>query len=173
MRISFAIAAVAVATIFVMMTIGISIDAQSFIRTWGSFGTGDGQFKGPTGIIEDFGSNTLYVVDGGNDRIQKFTTDGKFILKWGSPGSGDGQFRTPTAMAVNLAGNVYVADGGNDRIQKFTGDGQFVTKWTNLGLPTGGNLYDAVDIDVGALKKVYVTDRDHNRVEVLSAAGTS
>jgi tripartite motif-containing protein 71 len=75
-------------------------------------------------------------------------------------------------MAVDLAGNVYVADGGNDRIQKFTGDGQFVTKWTNLGMSSGGNLYDAVDIDVGALKKVYMTDRDHNRVEVLSAAGT-
>jgi DNA-binding beta-propeller fold protein YncE len=76
-------------------------------------------------------------------------------------------------MAVDLVGNVYVADGGNDRIQKFTGDGQFVTKWTNLGIPSGGNLYDAVDIEVDASNNVYLTDRDHNRVEVLPAAGTS
>ncbi len=35
MRISFAIAVVAVATIFAIMAISVSIDAQSFIRTWG------------------------------------------------------------------------------------------------------------------------------------------
>jgi hypothetical protein len=52
----------------------------------------------------------------------------------------------------------------NDRIQKFTRDGQFVTKWTNLGLSGGGNILEAIYIDVGPLEKVYMTDRDNNRV---------
>jgi DNA-binding beta-propeller fold protein YncE len=59
-----------------------------------------------------------------NDRIQKFTKDGKFIKSWGSTGSGDGQFKWPAGLTVDLSGNVYVADGGNDRIQKFTGGWQ-------------------------------------------------
>ncbi|HVD07740.1 MAG TPA: hypothetical protein VNB67_04785, partial [Nitrososphaeraceae archaeon] len=62
-----------------IMTNNYSIYAQNFIKTWGSLGKGEGQFNGPTGIIEDFGGNTLYVVDAGNNRIEKFTTDGKFI----------------------------------------------------------------------------------------------
>jgi hypothetical protein len=54
-------------------------------------------------INEDFGfepgdlafdhAANVYILDGGNNRIQKFTSDGKFITKWGSQGSGDGQFR--------------------------------------------------------------------------------
>ena len=41
----------------------------------------------------------MYVADGslglGNNRIQKFDSNGKFITKWGSKGTGDGQFITP------------------------------------------------------------------------------
>jgi tripartite motif-containing protein 71 len=174
MRLSLAIAAVVVAAIpfLILSNNSYSIYAQSSIVTrWGSFGTGDGQFSRPAGITEDLGSNTLYVVDRGNDRIQKFTTDGKFILKWGSSGTGDGQFHIPVGISVDLSGNVYVADQGNDRIEKFTGDGKFITKWTNLGLSGGGNILEAIYLDVGPLDKVYMTDRDNNRVQVLSAAG--
>ena len=35
------------------------------------------------GSFKDFGSIALYVVDAGNNRIEKFTTDGKFIKSWG------------------------------------------------------------------------------------------
>ena len=46
-------------------------------------GTGDGQFKTPSGIAVD-SSDNVYVTDGGNNRIQKFDSNGKFITKWGS-----------------------------------------------------------------------------------------
>jgi tripartite motif-containing protein 71 len=89
-----------------------------FIATWGSSGSGNGQFRNPRSAAVDFAGN-VYVVDYGNDRIQKFSSNGTFITTWGSSGSGDGSFNRPTDVAVDSAGKVYVADSGNDRIQKF------------------------------------------------------
>jgi DNA-binding beta-propeller fold protein YncE len=42
-----------------------------FITKWGSTGSDNGQFLGPTGLIVD-PSGVVYVVDGGNNRIQVF-----------------------------------------------------------------------------------------------------
>ena len=58
----------------------------TFIRKWGSFGSGNGQFEGPSGVAVDPSGN-VFVADSGNDRIQKFTNTGKFIRQWGSLGS--------------------------------------------------------------------------------------
>ena len=72
----------------------------------------------PAGLAVDSSGN-IFVVDQGNNRIQKFDSNGKFITKWGTPGSGDGQFEEPTGIAINSLGNVYVVDRGNNRIQVF------------------------------------------------------
>src|SRR5690348_11024876 len=56
----------------------------SFVREWGSYGEGEGQFKGPCGVAEVNGE--VFVCDTFCFRIQVFTTQGKFIRKWGSPG---------------------------------------------------------------------------------------
>lgn len=39
----------------------------TFLITWGSSGSGDGQFFNPAGVAVD-GSGNVYVVDGTNDR---------------------------------------------------------------------------------------------------------
>ncbi|MGA7691096.1 MAG: hypothetical protein WA326_12470 [Nitrososphaeraceae archaeon] len=40
-------------------------------------------------------SGDVYVADSGNNRIQKFDSDGNYITSWGSLGSGNGQFIYP------------------------------------------------------------------------------
>ena len=42
----------------------------------------------------------MYVAEFANDRIEKFTADGKFITKWGSRGSADGQFNRPQYISL-------------------------------------------------------------------------
>lgn len=51
----------------------------TLIRAWGSSGSGPGQFNNPIGITLDYTRGYVYVTDTGNDRVQKFTSDGKFI----------------------------------------------------------------------------------------------
>ena len=43
------------------------------------------------GVAVDSSGN-VYVADSGNNRIQKFDSNGTFITKWGSTGTADGQF---------------------------------------------------------------------------------
>lgn len=90
----------------------------AYITQWGSPGSEDGQFNGPSGVAVDSAGNA-YVVDSGNDQIQKFTSTGTLITKRGSRGSEGGQFDWPGDVTVDSAGNVYVADTYNNRIQKF------------------------------------------------------
>ncbi len=71
----------------------------------------------------------FYVLDGANDRIVVFDTEGNYLTQWGQRGSSSGQFAfntdgTPNMkiggdIAVDDEGFVYVFDIRNSRIQKF------------------------------------------------------
>jgi len=109
-------------------------NGYSFITKWGSTGRADGQFEGfvgPNAVATDSSGN-VYVVDGGNNRIQKFNSNGSFITKWGSGSYGyaDGYLFSPAGIAVDSSGNVYVTDNGHRRIQVFS-PSSFVSSPTN------------------------------------------
>ncbi len=97
----------------------------AFLGTWGSLGSGDGQFNRPQGIALA-ADGTVYVADWGNHNIQRFSDSGSFLARWGRQGSGDGQFMFPAGIAVAPDGVVYVADSGNHRIQRFSPTGAFL-----------------------------------------------
>ena len=98
--------------------------AGSFLRKWGGpfainiFGPFNGWFTTVTGITLDSQGN-VFVADFYNNRIQKFTSEGKFLTAFGELGDRPGQFRHAIAVAVASDGTVFVADYGNNRIQKW------------------------------------------------------
>src|SRR6185369_7123307 len=99
-----------------------------FQLSWGTSGSGNGQFlNGAGGVAVDSAGN-VYVTDLGNHRIEKFTSSGSFIMSWGSSGTGNGQFSGPEGIATDASDNIYIADTGNHRIQKFNTSGAFLTK---------------------------------------------
>jgi DNA-binding beta-propeller fold protein YncE len=89
-----------------------------------------------------------------NNRIVKFSADGRYIKEWGGSGSGPGQFLVPHALALDSAGRLFVADRDNNRIQIFDQDGNFLNEWTQFGRPSG--------IHIGADDTLYVSDNQSN-----------
>ena len=116
-------------------------DAQVFLTSWGSAGSGDGHFQGgPSGVAVG-GSGDIYVVDG--SRVQVFTSGGTFLSMWSAFGPN---------IAVDANDNVFVGEQGVQannfvsRIHKFSSTGTLLTEWivtasANLAVDGSGNVY--------------------------------
>jgi DNA-binding beta-propeller fold protein YncE len=106
-------------------------EQYSYVRKWGSPGSGDGQFSEPTRIVID-SSDNVYVLDSGQNSVQKFSSNGTLISKWGSSGSSSGQFKNPTDIALDPVENIYILDMANPFVKKFSGDGTYMNSWGEL-----------------------------------------
>jgi uncharacterized repeat protein (TIGR01451 family) len=145
-------------------------EVPTFVRTWGSVGTADGQFIDPRGIATDSSGN-VYVVEYGNQRVQKFTSSGSFVTKWGSYGRGEGQFIHPWGIAADAAGNIYVSDIGNKRIEKFSSSGTFLAQWGNEGTDDGQFMTPG-GVATDSAGDVYVADSGNDRIQKFTSSGT-
>jgi DNA-binding beta-propeller fold protein YncE len=114
-------------------------------------------FDGPTDVVVA-ANGDVFVSDGheaaSNNRIIKFSREGKFLEQWGGSGSGPGQFLVPHALALDSQGRLFVADRDNNRIQIFDQEGKFLAEWKQFGRPSG--LY------IGKDDTLYVSDNQSN-----------
>jgi DNA-binding beta-propeller fold protein YncE len=100
----------------------------------------DSAFNAPSTVV--VGPNgDIYVADGHgattNNRVVKFSRDGRFIKAWGRHGAGPGEFNPPHAIAMDSQGRLFVADRANNRIQIFDQDGNYLDEWKQFGRPSG------------------------------------
>jgi NHL repeat len=122
----------------------------------GTAGGLGGELDGPNDTTPDSGSN-VYVADGNNNRVQKFSSSGAWDRAWGkdviqSGHAGDlgavfevctvavdckagaiggfgGEMRFPAGLATDASDNVYIADQVNHRIQRFSSTGGWQRAW--------------------------------------------
>jgi DNA-binding beta-propeller fold protein YncE len=106
----------------------------------GVAGTTQDTFNAPSDILVA-PNGDIFVADGHggdtNNRIVKFTKDGKYIKEWGKKGKGPGEFDVPHSLAMDSAGRLFVADRSNNRVQAFDQDGKFLLEWKQFGRPSG------------------------------------
>ena len=106
----------------------------------GISGDGEYEFNEPSDVLVA-PNGDIFVADGhgatGNNRIIKYSKDGKFIKTWGTTGAEKGEFRDPHALAMDSKGQLYVGDRGNSRLQIFDQDGNWIATWTQFGRPSG------------------------------------
>jgi sugar lactone lactonase YvrE len=147
-----------------------AVAAYQFQTSWGTPGSGQGQFTNP-GLPAVGPDGSVYLADTGNNRVQKFTSDGAFLLEWGATGVGQAQFNSPNAVAVGPDGTVYVTDGLNNRVQRFDANGAFLSQWGSTGAGDG-QFSGPAGIAAGPDGSVYVADTNNTRVERFLADGT-
>lgn len=111
-----------------------------YLANFGTWGSGTGQFNiniYPSRIELAFDAQgNIYVTDPGNNRVQKFDSQGNYLSQFGSLGTGNGQFNSPAGIAIDASGNVYVTDAGNARVEKFDTNGNYLGQF---GSPGSGN----------------------------------
>jgi outer membrane protein assembly factor BamB/DNA-binding beta-propeller fold protein YncE len=149
---------------------GVQAATYDFVTKFGSYGTGDGQFDGAYGICADPSGTNVYVVDTGNNRVERFTADA-YSTQFGGFGSGNGQFSSPYGCHVDHLGNIFVVDAGNNRIQRFMSN---LVHTDNYGVYGSGNgqFINPSQIAVNRLHTVfYVVDSGNNRVQKFAYNG--
>ncbi|WP_455202985.1 6-bladed beta-propeller [Kaarinaea lacus] len=137
------------------------------IQTIGTRGKEQGQFNLPL-QAETAPDGTVYVVDGGNFRVQAFNPDGTFKLAFGAIGRKSGQFSRPKGIGVGPDGNVYVTDANFANFQIFNSQGELLLFIGDRSFKGGPAAYILpADITVDEDGRIYVADQYYRKVDVF------
>ncbi len=139
------------------------------LRSFGTHGSGKGQFKSPLGVAVDSKEN-IFVADADNHRIQKFTAQGEFLAVVGDRGSGISSLIILLTLQSMHNGKVYVMDIRNSRVQVLNSDLSYSGTIGKRGSVKGqfNNSQSLTCDDTGNL---YMADCDNNRIQVFMAEG--
>ncbi len=137
--------------------------------SFGSYGSGAGQFKEPVGLAVD-GSGNVWVADWANSRFEEFRGNGEFVRSVGVHGSEPGQVEGIEGITVDPKGNVWIVEGGDDRVEEFTSEGVYVKSFGSPGSGEG-QFHNPSGLTVDTNGNLFVADRGNHRVEELNAEG--
>lgn len=136
----------------------------------GSRGIEPGQLNLPRDIaISPNGS--IYIVDGGNFRIQEFTQTGEFKRQFGSNGRRLGDFARPKGIAIDPQNNIYVSDASHGNFQVFNQQHQllmFVGTRSETNQRARYMLPAGLHVDEDG--RVYMIDQYFRKVEIYRPA---
>lgn len=113
----------------------------------------------------------LYVVDGGNFRVQVFDASGKFLFAFGKVGKQVGDFSRPKEIAADRDGNIYVADAAFGNFQVFGPEGEilmFVGARSESPGPAKYMLPSGIFVDEDG--RVYMVDQWFRKIDVYRPA---
>jgi len=133
-----------------------------FLLKWGQNGKGEGEFDACVGIA--IGKNDeVYTGEFRNQRIQKFTSEGKFL----------GMFAVQPhvgGIAVDLEGNVYVGHWNSNKVAAYSPSGKLLREWGRKGT-ADGEFQLPGSVALGPDGLLYVPDQGNSRVQTFTRDG--
>jgi hypothetical protein len=138
--------------------------------------------------------NSAYCVDETQHCVHKFSLEGNLLFTIGNRGAASDTgvddsiadlyervatvtrpappFNRPTKVAVAPDGDLYISDGyGNARIHHFSADGELLSSWGEPGSGPG-QFRVPHSVCVDSEYRLYVADRENDRVQIFGADGT-
>jgi flagellar hook assembly protein FlgD len=161
-------------------TNGIQDNNNGF--AFGTGGSGTGQFVTPCGVAHVWNGTDLelWVVDTGNNRIQKWinnntTTTYQFTIE-----SEKQTVSHPTDLFIDSNHNLFVAASGDNRILKFDQYGNNVLALGKYGMRGGegdvttfGRFHEPQGVCVDSAGNIFVSDTYNERIFKYNSAGTA
>ena len=143
----------------------------NFISSWG-----EGTFSNNEHGIFIAPNGNVWLVDAWYHIATEHAPDGELLRTLGNKLQSSGRipgmpFNMPTGLAIAPNGDIFVSDGyGNSRVHRFDPEGDLLKSWGTVG--TGpGEFAMPHNIDVDKNGRVFVCDRENNRIQIFDAEG--
>lgn len=133
-----------------------------FLLEWGRRGKADGEFSACVGIAIGK-DDEVYTAEFRNERVQRFTSEGKFLGAFPvQPHAG--------GVAVDPEGNVYVAHWNSNKVAAYSPAGELQREWGVKG--TGdGEFQLPGSVALGPDGLLYVPDQGNSRIQKFTRDG--
>ncbi len=150
----------------------------TYIDSFGSTGSGNGQFNEPKGLAIT-AAGDIFVADSANHRIQKFNSNGVYQSQLAtetpgcssfSPVPSNGTVCYPAGIKIGLNGDIFVADAGNSRVQKFNSSGVYQSQFGTNG-SGNGQFNNVTDVAISSTGVIYAADQYNHRVQKFNSSG--
>ncbi len=132
------------------------------VREFGTFGEKAGQLNLPTAVTTDT-EGRIYVTEGGNNRVQVFSPNGKSLAVLAP--TGEDALKEPFGVAVDRAGRIWVGDNGNNRLVALKADGTIVGTVGAAG--NGPGQFQRIGHLSVINGRLFVADRGNRRIQIF------
>jgi DNA-binding beta-propeller fold protein YncE len=144
------------------------VDYNPPARSFGASGDGNAQFEFPNAAVSD-STGRVYVSDGNNRRISVWDSQGNFLFNFGN-GTDKTGLSLPRGMWVDDRDRLYVVDAVGQDVKVYDvsqAEPNFLFAFGDFGQEDGQFNFPN-DIAVDNTGRVYVVDRENNRIQVWS-----
>ncbi|MDA0832852.1 MAG: hypothetical protein O2955_06695 [Planctomycetota bacterium] len=141
---------------------GDDVPTPKFLLEWGEHGEKEGEFSACVGLAIG-PDDVIYTGEFRNERIQKFSTDGKFL----------GMFKVQPhvgGIAVDAEGTVFVGHWNSNKVAAYSSAGELLREWGTKGSGDGEFLLPG-SVAVGPDNLIYVPDQGNSRVQKFTKEG--
>ncbi len=135
---------------------------------FGASGQELGQFLYPNTAVRD-SQGRVYVSDGNNGRISVWSAQGEYLFTFGA-GSGEGALSLPRGAFIDEKDRLFIVDAVGQDVKVFSvaeEEPVFLYLLGEYGLDDGQFNYPN-DIAVDGSGRLYIADRENNRIQVWS-----
>ena len=136
--------------------------APRFLLEWGRRGKLEGEFDACVGIAIGK-DDEVYTAEFRNQRVQRFTSEGKFLSAFPvQPHAG--------GLAVDAQGTVYVAHWNSHKLAAYSPSGELLREWGQKGT-ADGEFQLPGSVALGPDGLLYVPDQGNSRVQKFTPSG--